>query len=82
MSNWNVFLLNIITDINCKKIRHVLVHIITAARICFVKYWKKEDTPTNTDIIVEILATAEMDSLSERLKEDPDYNNLEAWNVV
>lgn len=74
-----MFLLNIIPVMQCKKSKHLLIHIITAARVVFARYWKKE-VPTRSELSAEML-TAETDVLSERLKDNTNQKVIEAWSI-
>lgn len=44
--------------------------------------WKKKDIPTRGNLIEEILNTAELDILTERLKEIGNNKNIESWSPL
>lgn len=76
------FLLNIVQNNLCKYSRHILINAVTAARILYARFWKLEDTPQKSDLLRVILQLAEMDILSERLKENTDYRVIKTWGEV
>lgn len=61
------FLLNIIPSQLSIQDKHICLNIITAARICYARKWKKEDTPMELNLISKILQVIEMDVLTDKL---------------
>lgn len=75
------YLLNILEKEYKKEQLHLLTHICTAARIIYAKYWKRKEIPKEAELISEILNTAEMDILTDRLNEvNQDYKD-KGWRV-
>ena len=64
-------LLSIIPDNINKTKKYLVIYIVTAARILYAKNWKKSVTPEQEELIEKIRKVAEMDILSEVLKDCP-----------
>ena len=65
-----LFLLSMIPDNIDKSKEHIVIYIITAARIMYARNWKSSTVP-NQDLIEKIREIAEMDILSEVIKDQP-----------
>lgn len=64
-----IFLLNILPQHLSKQQKHICWNVITAARICFASYWKKEEIPSELEIYNKMLDVTEMDILTDKLNE-------------
>ena len=74
-----LFLLNIMPEIINKEMRCLIIHIITAARILYEKYWKKAEILSLEELTEKILEVVEMDVLTEALNERSSQKGLKNW---
>lgn len=58
-------------EITEKKMKHLMVHVITAARIVYERHWKISDIPTR-EVLDKTLDVAEMDILAQAMKDKHD----------
>lgn len=77
--NPELFLFNIMPDINDSKMKHITIHIVTAARILFVKLWERMETPTKYELWEKIHEEAEMDILTETLRDKNMHTGKGTW---
>ena len=75
------FLLSMIPDNMDKSKDYIVVHIVTAARILYAKNWKSLTIPKQEDLIEKIQEIAEMDILSEVMKDYPLQKATERWDL-
>lgn len=64
-----LFLLNIIPDIQGENKKHLVIHVNAAVRLSFAQLWKNEEVPKLEILIEKIYEVAEMDISSERMKD-------------
>uniref|UniRef100_A0A2D4M1X3 Uncharacterized protein n=1 Tax=Micrurus spixii TaxID=129469 RepID=A0A2D4M1X3_9SAUR len=79
-----LFLLGIIKKNYNRKMKYLILHILTAARISYAQYWKKNSIPPDGLIIKKNLECVEMDKLTMELKgkTDTEYNAVwETWFI-
>ena len=60
----------------------VVIYILIAARILYAKKWKKSEISKQEELIGKIWEAAEMDILSEVLKDCPIQNATERWDLL
>ena len=73
------FKLNILPNTLDSEKAFLTIHIITAAIIVFVKYWKEPRTPQIEELIGKIIETAEMDILSDWMNAKKKKVHWETW---
>ena len=61
--------------------KYIVVYIVTAARILYAKNWKSPMVPKQEDLIEKIWEIAEMDILSEVMKDCPIQKATERWDL-
>uniref|UniRef100_A0A2D4H616 Reverse transcriptase zinc-binding domain-containing protein n=1 Tax=Micrurus lemniscatus lemniscatus TaxID=129467 RepID=A0A2D4H616_MICLE len=64
------FLLGIIKEKHRKKIKYILLHILTATRIVYALSWKQNNVPLGELTIRKILDCAEMDKWTLKTKRE------------
>ena len=64
-----LFLLSMIPDNIDKSKNYIVIYIVTAAGILYAKNWKSPTVPKQEDLIEKIREIAEMDILSEVMKD-------------
>lgn len=69
-------MLNILPEVLGKKQKHLIVNLITAVRIVWVKHWKAEMIQSKQELIENFLKTAEMDILTVILKDKEDQKTF------
>lgn len=70
-----VFLLTMLLQYSNRKEKHLIVNVVTAARILWAKYWKVEKTSSKQELIKTFLETAEIDILTTIIKNKDDQKN-------
>ena len=60
---------------------YIVIYIVIAARILYAKNWKSPTVPKQEDLIEKIRETAEMDILSEVMKDCPLQKATERWDL-
>lgn len=63
-----MFLLSIVPNDFRKEIKHIIIHVTTAARIMYPQMWKNMETPTVEMLVQKIYEIVEMDVLTERIR--------------
>ena len=76
-----LFLLSMIPDNIDKSKQHIVMYIVTAARILYAKNWNSPTIPKQEDLIGKIREIAEMDILSEVMKDYPLQKATERWDL-
>lgn len=56
------------------KMKHIFVHIVTAARIIYTQNWKSEDVPAKEQLMAKIYEIAEIEF--RRLKMEVKGKNM------
>uniref|UniRef100_A0A2D4LQH5 Uncharacterized protein n=1 Tax=Micrurus spixii TaxID=129469 RepID=A0A2D4LQH5_9SAUR len=64
-----------------KKQQHLILHIITVARIAFAQNWKLTMVPTDLAVINKIYQCAEMIILTKLLKNKEEGEFFTTWNT-
>ena len=59
-----------------------LLYIFTAARLFWAQKWKNEETPTMEELLKKVLDIAELDTLSEALREQPRDFVKQSWKLI
>lgn len=57
-------LANVYMDVS-NKLKHVIIHIITATRILFTKYWKRMEVLTKEELRGKAFETVEIDIITD-----------------
>ena len=76
-----LFLLSMIPDNIDKAKKCIVIYIVTAARILYAKNWKSPMVPKQEDLTEKIRETAEMDILSEVMKDCSLQKASERWDL-
>uniref|UniRef100_A0A2D4I7L4 Uncharacterized protein n=1 Tax=Micrurus lemniscatus lemniscatus TaxID=129467 RepID=A0A2D4I7L4_MICLE len=76
-----LFLLGIIKRNYNIKVKYFILHVITAARISYAQYWKKNVIPPEGLIIKKIFECVEMDKLTMELKGKADMEYNAIWGT-
>ena len=63
------FLLGILEDDQEEKYGNLLLYMITAARMVYAQYWKKENTRTKEEWMMKLMELAQMAKLTILLKD-------------
>lgn len=71
-----LFLLNIMPKIQDNKHKHLTVHIVRTARLVFAQKWENNAVPDINELIDKLYNTAEMDILTEQLRDGEINKNL------
>lgn len=71
-----IFLLNIIPTNIDKNNKHIMVNIITTARILFASYWKRTEIPNTSELINKIYELVEMDVLTDILRDQKGIKEI------
>lgn len=75
-----LFLLNWIPEGTKKKNqRHIIIYVITAARILLASYWKTLSIPTEDELVMKITETVEMNKWTSILKGQMEEDVTEIW---
>ena len=77
-----MLLLNIMAEITDKKIKYSLLYIFTAARLLWAQKWKNEEIPTMNELLKKLLGIAEVDMLSEALRDQPRDFVKQSWKMI
>ena len=77
-----LFLFNIVPESIEKEKRYLIIHVTTAARILFAKYWKNEATPTIQEFIAKVLEMADINILTEVLKDKEIVEVRKKWESL
>lgn len=73
-----LFLLNIMTTIQDNTKKYLLTQVVMAEKILYEQMWKKVEIPDNVRLIDKLYETAEIDLLTERLKEG-NWNKIKIF---
>ena len=61
---------------------HLVIHIITAARIPCAWKWKKTEIPNREELVEKIMEVVEMNILTEALKDNSIQEASEKWDPI
>ena len=75
-------LLNVISGVNDNKLKHCLMYILTAARLLWAQKWKTKEGPTIEELLKKLWDIAELDTLSEVLREQPRDYVKQNWKLI
>ena len=74
--------MNIRPSIIDKKIKYSLLYLFTVVRLVWAQEWRNEETPTMDELLKKGLDMAELDMLSEALRDQPRDFVKQIWKQI